>query len=74
LLEDGLRWSKESSCHKVILEVWPHNERALDLYRSAGFVQEGHLQRHYRRKNGELWDAVVMGLAIDHDSPGRPSS
>jgi RimJ/RimL family protein N-acetyltransferase len=50
--------------HKIALQVWPHNEAALALYRSSGFEQEGYLRQHYRRKNGELWDAVVMGRLV----------
>ena len=37
---------------------------ALALYRKFGFEQEGYLRSHYRRANGELWDAVVMGLLL----------
>jgi len=29
-----------------------------------GFQREGLLRRHYRRRNGELWDTVVMGLPL----------
>jgi RimJ/RimL family protein N-acetyltransferase len=35
------------------------------LYEKYGFVQEGYLRRQYPRKNGEIWDAVVMGLLLD---------
>jgi RimJ/RimL family protein N-acetyltransferase len=58
--------------HKVALQVWPHNTRAIALYRSRGFVEEGRLRRHYRRRNGELWDAVLMGLVLDTTTPGSP--
>jgi len=71
LLDAGVAWARAAGCHKVVLEVWPHNDRAIALYRSAGFVEEGRLRRHYRRRSGALWDAVAMGLALDEDSPGR---
>ena len=74
LLDAAIAWAREQNCHKVGLEVWPHNLRARRLYQRAGFVDEGVLRRHYRRRNGELWDAVVMGLVLDVDSPGRPAS
>jgi len=64
LLSAAIEWAREARAHKVALQVWPHNERALALYRKFGFEQEGHLRRHYRRRNGELWDAVVMGLVL----------
>jgi RimJ/RimL family protein N-acetyltransferase len=65
LLADAVAWARaEPTVHKIALQVWPHNERAQNLYRRAGFVQEGYLHQHYRRHNGELWDAVVMGLVL----------
>lgn len=69
LLGRALRWAREQGAHKVALQVWPHNEPARALYRKFGFVEEGRLVRHYRRRNGELWDAVVMGLVIDDEAP-----
>ena len=42
------------------------------LYRKVGFVIEGRRRRQYRRRNGELWDAVLMALVLDHASPGAP--
>lgn len=65
LLAAGLDWARAQGAHKVALQVWPHNERALVLYERFGFVREGVLCRHYRRRSGELWDAVVMGLLLD---------
>jgi RimJ/RimL family protein N-acetyltransferase len=44
--------------------VWPHNDRAIALYARRGFVEEGRLVRHYRRRSGELWDAIIMGLPL----------
>jgi RimJ/RimL family protein N-acetyltransferase len=54
----------------VTLQVWPHNGPARRLYRQLGFVEEGRLRRHYPRRNGELWDAIVMGLVLDEERPG----
>lgn len=71
LLDCGVAWARDRGCHKVVLEVWPHNEGARRLYTTSGFVEEGRRVRHYRRRNGALWDAVAMGLVLDHDSPGR---
>ena len=70
LLDESLRWARERDLHKVHLEVWPHNAAAIALYRSHGFTVEGRLRRHYRRANGQLWDAVPMGLVLDTQSPG----
>ena len=65
LLARGIDWARQAGAHKVALEVWPHNVRAIALYRRAGFVEEGRLRQHYRRRNGERWDAVLMGLLLD---------
>jgi RimJ/RimL family protein N-acetyltransferase len=72
LLDALLAAARELGAHKVDLQVWPHNRRAIALYKSRGFVEEGRLRRHYRRRNGELWDAVLMGLVLDTSAPGSP--
>lgn len=72
LLDAAIAWARDEHCHKLTLEVWPHNERARRLYVSAGFVDEGRFRRQYRRRNGELWDSVAMGLVLDEESPGSP--
>jgi RimJ/RimL family protein N-acetyltransferase len=65
LLRAGIDWAREAGAHKVALQVWPHNQAAIGLYEKFGFQREGLLRRHYRRRSGELWDAVVMGLPLD---------
>lgn len=72
LVEDAVARARTMGAHKVSLQVWPHNEAALRLYRRHGFVEEGRLRRHYRRRNGELWDAVIMARVLDDESPGSP--
>jgi putative acetyltransferase len=72
LLAAGIDWARAAGAHKVALQRWPVNEAAQALYERFGFVEEGYLRRHYRRKDGSLWDAVVMGLVLDQDAPGMP--
>lgn len=72
LMEACMAWVTERGAHKVVLEVWPHNTSAQGLYRKYGFEQEGFFKRHYRRRNGELWDAVRMAVVLDQESPGSP--
>ncbi len=62
--------ARELGAHKLALQVWPHNDVARRLYLRHGFVEEGLLRRHYPRRNGELWDSVIMGLVLDRTSPG----
>ena len=72
LLDAGVAWAESIDAHKLALEVWPHNRAAMGLYLASGFVVEGRLRRHHRRRSGQLWDAVVMGRALDLTSPGSP--
>ena len=64
LVQAAIDWSREQGLHKLSLEVFPHNEAAIGLYRKFGFVEEGRLVKQYRRSSGELWDAVQMGLLL----------
>ena len=70
LVRAAVEGARAHGCHKVSLQVWPHNEPARALYRKLGFEEEGVLRRHYRRRNGELWDAVIMGLVLDEPAAG----
>ncbi|HZA83422.1 MAG TPA: GNAT family N-acetyltransferase [Actinomycetes bacterium] len=65
LLAEAVRRARQAGAHKIALQVWPHNAAAIALYERFGFQREGYLRRHYRRRSGELWDAVMMGLPLD---------
>jgi RimJ/RimL family protein N-acetyltransferase len=65
LLAEAIDRARAAGAHKVALQVWPHNAAAIALYERFGFEREGYLQRHYRRRSGELWDAIIMGLRLD---------
>ena len=65
LLAAAIDWAREHGAHKVALQVWPDNAAAIALYEKHGFKREGLLRRHYRRRSGERWDAVVMGLLLE---------
>jgi RimJ/RimL family protein N-acetyltransferase len=47
--------------HRVQLEVYGFNERALALFERAGFVREGVRRRAYRR-HGDWADGVLFGI------------
>ena len=57
-------WARSHGLHKLCLEVFAHNAAAIALYRRSGFVEEGRRVGQYRRASGELWDSIVMGLAL----------
>jgi RimJ/RimL family protein N-acetyltransferase len=64
LLQAGIDWARSQGAHKMTLQVWPHNQAARELYARFGFIEEGYLTRQWKRRNGEIWDAVVMGLLL----------
>ena len=64
LLRACIDWAESKDIVKMELRVWPHNEAAIALYEKFGFEQEGYLKRHYRRRNGEIWDCIIMGLQL----------
>lgn len=70
LLDEAVGWCRAKTISKISCQVWPHNAAALGLYASRGFLVEGRLRRHWRRRNGQLWDAMVMALALDEKSAG----
>ena len=75
MLRTGIDWARAAGAVKISLEVWPHNEAARSLYVRLGFVEEGRKRRHYRRRDGQVWDAILMGLALDGDPwPVRPAA
>jgi RimJ/RimL family protein N-acetyltransferase len=64
LMVAAIARARQQGLHKLILGVFPSNEPALALYRKFGFVEEGRRVKHIRRKSGELWDLVEMGLLL----------
>lgn len=78
LLERGLEWARSVGVQKVRLGVFESNARALALYRSIGFSEEGRLQREVML-DGHFEDELLMALWIggsDAPAPGAegPSS
>ncbi|HTT55194.1 MAG TPA: GNAT family N-acetyltransferase [Streptosporangiaceae bacterium] len=64
LMAAAIGRARSHRLHKLCLEVFAHNTAAIALYRKCGFVEEGRRARQYRRSSGELWDTIVMGLAL----------
>ena len=64
LVAAAIERARADGLHKLSLEVFPHNEAGVALYRRFGFVEEGRRVKQYRRASGELWDSVVMGLLL----------
>ncbi len=49
-----------TGAHKISLEVWTDNARAIALYAAAGFEVEGLRRDHYRRRDGQLRSTLIM--------------
>jgi RimJ/RimL family protein N-acetyltransferase len=65
LMVAAIAFARERGYHKVVLHVFPWNEAAIALYEKFGFEREGYFRKHARRRNGELWDTVQMGLLLE---------
>jgi RimJ/RimL family protein N-acetyltransferase len=64
LVVGAIEWARKHGLHKLTLTVFAHNTAAIALYLKFGFVEEGRRVKHFRRANGELWDALEMGLLL----------
>jgi len=63
LLAEAFRWARGVGIEKVVLSVYPHNAGAIALYRRFGFVEEGRLVGHSRKRHG-YEDEVMMATWI----------
>ena len=71
-METVMAHALASPLHKLELEVWPDNARAIRLYESFGFEVEGERRAHYRRRDGTLRSSIIMArlLPADQSRPG----
>lgn len=61
LIEAALRWAiAHEDVRKLGLAVFADNQRALDLYRSYGFREEGRRPQEYRLEDGRYVDDVLL--------------
>ena len=67
LLEATIGHARSAGAHKLEIEVWPDNGRAVALYASAGFEVEGLRRDHYRRRDGSLRSALVMAVLLERE-------
>jgi len=61
LLEEARGWARRQRVRKLTLEVFASNTRAVALYRSFGFVEDGVNRRHHKIK-GRYVDNIHMAL------------
>jgi putative acetyltransferase len=58
--------ARSCSAHKISLEVWTDNARAIALYAATGFEVEGLRRDHYRRRDGRLRSTLLMAWHADN--------
>jgi RimJ/RimL family protein N-acetyltransferase len=54
-------WSRVEGLRKLALRVFQDNHRAISLYQSLGFVEEGRLREDVLRADGRYSDTIIMG-------------
>ncbi|HEY1538199.1 MAG TPA: GNAT family N-acetyltransferase [Solirubrobacteraceae bacterium] len=64
MLTAAIEHARGAQLHKIELEVWPDNARAIALYERFGFELEGVRRDHYRRRDGTLRTSNVMALLL----------
>ncbi len=72
LLARAVEWARAARVRKLELHVFPHNDPAIRLYESFGFVREGYRREHYRRGTGFV-DAILMAYWVDKPQPPAAS-
>ena len=58
MLEYAFDWL---NLHRVKLEVYEYNERAIHVYKKLGFVEEGRWRKQ-RYLRGKYYDVILMGI------------
>ena len=64
LLDAIKEHARSAGAHKISLEVWTDNARAIALYAAAGFEVEGLRRDHYRRQDGSLRSTLIMAWRV----------
>jgi [ribosomal protein S18]-alanine N-acetyltransferase len=56
--------ARRVGAHKISLEVWTDNARAVAFYAASGFEVEGLRRDHYRRRDGRLRSTLIMAWRV----------
>jgi ribosomal protein S18 acetylase RimI-like enzyme len=64
LLQRLIDWARTAGIDALYLEVFPHNDAALMLYKRFQFEQIAYHKEQFTRKNGERWDTIEMVLRL----------
>ena len=64
LLQAAIEHADRTGAHKLDLEVWLDNARAIAFYAAAGFEIEGLRRDHYLRRDGRLRSSLIMARRV----------
>ncbi len=70
LIETLIEWADANGIVKISLEVDTLNTRAIRLYHSMGFTEEGYLKMDRRMENMEFRDSLTMARLNPYYSKG----
>lgn len=66
LMKRMIDWAKANpKVHRLELEVFTNNPRAIHVYEKLGFITEGRKQHAYF-KDGAFQDTLMMAIILDH--------
>ena len=65
LTEACIECARQAGVLQLELEVVSENERAIALYRSAGFVEYGRNPKGFRTRSGRWQENILMRLELD---------
>ena len=63
-LKESIAWADASNIKKISLSVLHTNEKAIGLYKRAGFEIEGVLKNDKILKDGKFYHTVLMGRSL----------
>lgn len=66
LLNHLIALAKQRSCSSILLEVRVTNQRAIAVYKVAGFVEIGRRKNYYPAHQQSREDAIVMRCSVNH--------
>jgi RimJ/RimL family protein N-acetyltransferase len=69
LMDVAVAWGEHRGVERLVLRVFPHNDRARALYRKFGFVELEHKVGVWPRRNGEFWDVLFMERVLEPRAP-----
>jgi [ribosomal protein S18]-alanine N-acetyltransferase len=64
LLRRSYAWAQQRRMSAIQLLVFPHNTRAIALYRSEGFIEIERYKEDVIRADGNVWDTILMRKAL----------